>query len=391
VTSPSVLLTFLVPESPISGIDKSAFVESLNLIHYYFQAHLTHDKVSGQRALHIVAPRFNGSQRSLELAIKGWRRSSLYHFRVISSGAGVINQERFQAILPKGEGQVSFSSMVHTVTEVKDAMIEHLKERYKGSEIAVLVESNSGLAQALIRHEQKKKEQQQDQKDAKREQERANPKDAPPAPGNQPNSKPIATDATEDEAPVEFIYPLQVSELRAAYEKADNVRDGKAKNSSGALKLRVPPHEGGTPADLPRAYTPATSAALDEMALTQVLTTIAHRPYKAVGIVATSPADVVFLARQVARFCPNVRLFTLSSDLLLARPSEQVDLRGMLVASTYPLYPSQKRNRAATPGIWTSLRCEIVPLAQAARLDQRRRRAGPLSDHIQNKRVLLPL
>ena len=100
--------------------------------------------------------------------------------------------------------------------------------------------------------------------------------------------------------------------------------------------------KGGAPRNVPKTFTPATSAALDEMALTQVLTTIARRPYKAVGIVATDPSDVVFLARQVARFCPNVRLFTLSSDLLLARPSDLVDLRGMLVASTYPLYPSNQ-------------------------------------------------
>ena len=86
------------------------------------------------------------------------------------------------------------------------------------------------------------------------------------------------------------------------------------------MKLRIPPHEAGSPADLPRSYTPATSAALDEMALTQVLTTIARRPYKVVGIVATNSFDVVFLAQQVARFCPNVRLFTLSSDLVLRVP-----------------------------------------------------------------------
>ena len=78
------------------------------------------------------------------------------------------------------------------------------------------------------------------------------------------------------------------------------------------------------------------------MALTQVLTTIARRPYQAVGIIATDPFDVVFLAREVNRFCPNVRLFTLTADLLLARPAEVVDLRGMLVASTYPLYPTNQ-------------------------------------------------
>ena len=107
-------------------------------------------------------------------------------------------------------------------------------------------------------------------------------------------------------------------------------------------RLTIPPDEGGVPGDIPRSFTPSTSAALDEMALTQVLTTISHRKYQAVGIVATNPFDVVFLAREVHRFCPNARLFTIHSDLLIARPEEVVDLRGMLVASTYPLYPANQ-------------------------------------------------
>ena len=219
---PSVLLTFLVPESPISGIEKSAFVESLDLIHNYFRGHLTCVKNSTQRVLHIVAPRFNGSQRSLELVISRWPQSSNYHFRLISSGASVINKARLEAILPAGKGQLTFSSMVHTVTEVKDVMIEYLKERYKGSEIAVLVESNSGLAQAIIRHEQKQDDKKQAQREAGLEQERTSRKAAAPAPGDDAISKSTAgTIATDDESPVEFIYPLQVSELRAAYENAE--------------------------------------------------------------------------------------------------------------------------------------------------------------------------
>ena len=112
--------------------------------------------------------------------------------------------------------------------------------------------------------------------------------------------------------------------------------------ASAPERLRIPPDEAGTPRDLPRSFTPHTSAALDEMALTQVLTTIARRPYQVVGIVATDPFDVVFLAREVRRFCPNVRLFTIYADLLLSRPEDEADLRGMLVASTYPLNPSNQ-------------------------------------------------
>ena len=78
------------------------------------------------------------------------------------------------------------------------------------------------------------------------------------------------------------------------------------------------------------------------MALTQILTTISRRRYQAVGIIASNPFDTVFLARRVRRFCPNLRIFATQADLLFARPQNVADLRGMLVASTYSLYPANQ-------------------------------------------------
>ncbi len=141
------------------------------------------------------------------------------------------------------------------------------------------------------------------------------------------------------ELPEEFIFPLQISEMRKAYQRDGLLGGGKLSMTGAAERLSIPPDEAGPPRDLPRSYTPASSAALDEMSLTQLLTMIGHRRYRAVGIVASNPFDVVFLARQVRLFCPNVRLFAIQPDLLLTRPQEISYLRGMLVASTYPLYP----------------------------------------------------
>ena len=223
---PSILLAFIVPESPISGIDKAAFVEGLNLVHDHFRIYLTHEKKDPQQpVLHIIAPRFNGSQRSLEQAISGWTPNSQYHFRVISSGAGLINQTRLQRILPYVNGRpgITFSSMVHEATGIKDVIVDHLKARYKASEIAVLVESNSGLAQALVRHEQKKAESKLAQTWLPREEQNAaEQEEAPDGVAKGENQKlPAAKSANvEDEVPVEFIFPLQVAELRRAYEAA---------------------------------------------------------------------------------------------------------------------------------------------------------------------------
>ncbi len=161
LTPPSVLLTFLVPESPISGIRKHAFLTSLRLIDTYFRAYLTHDKPNGTPVLHISAPCFNSSERSLELALAGWQPPDgrHYHFRIISSSASLINRDRLQNILGKQSSHtVTFSSMVHEARDLKDGIITYLDKslRYARSNVAVLVESNSGLAQALVQDERKK-------------------------------------------------------------------------------------------------------------------------------------------------------------------------------------------------------------------------------------------
>ena len=338
--APPLLLAFIVPESPISGIQKSALVSSLSLIDRYFYDKLTyenqHSKPSrepGDRSiLHIIAPCFNGSQRSLETALAGWSPSTgtKYHFRIITPSAHMIEKPRLQDLFNcESPHTLSFSSMVHKTHTLKDAILGYLGDTlgYQPAQIAVLVESNSGLAQALVQQSRKEREAAKNRDGSNR--------------GNAPNGQPQSR-LGEDASLVEFLFPLQVSELRKAYESSGLLDDKSMRSAGAPIRLQIPNDEGGTPRDLPRSFTPATSAALDELALTQVLTTIARRPYQAVGVFATDPADVVFLLREVRRFCPNVRLFTISSDLLLARPGQDIDLRGMLVASTYPLYPSNQ-------------------------------------------------
>ena len=249
--------------------------------------------------------------------------------------------------------------MVHEVHDLKDAILEHLRgplaskpgnavqddygidrwvgrRRYQPAEVAVMVESNSGLAQALVQHERMEMTREQTKLEVVVNRNAQANKQGGGA--QLQNSSSEAADGS----PVEFLFPLQVAELRNAYEKAGLLDDRNASNRGAPMRLRIPANEAGAPRDLPRAFTPATSAALDELELTQVLTTIARRPYQAVGVFATDPFDVVFLARQVRRYCPNVRLFTSCADLLLSRPGENIDLHGMLVASTYPLYPSNQ-------------------------------------------------
>ncbi len=417
---PALLLAFIVPESPVSGLNKRALIRSLALIDSYFHDQLTDEregdpksaqpKLTGRKVLHLIAPCFTGSQDSLETAVCGWAahlpQRRRYHFRIISNSANQIEENRLRVLLDNVQGglelrlmssakdvgsiptagkdlvivaavdnvlhfrifgdegklvvdtdekklierarqidelrkqlarlwqaheltenernliissvalvvgyasqhRISFHSMVHKATTVKEEMLKYLVDSlgYQRHDLAILIESNTGLSQAHFQREQD------------------------------------GALAKHEELPAEFIFPLQISEMRKAYDKNGVLPGGRLAATGSPERLAIPADEAGIPRDLPPAFTPNSSAAMDEISLTQVLTTISHRKYNAVGIVATNPFDVVFLARQVRLFCPNVRLFAIQPDLLLARPREMSFLRGMLVASTYPLYPTNQ-------------------------------------------------
>ena len=107
-------------------------------------------------------------------------------------------------------------------------------------------------------------------------------------------------------------------------------------------RLSIPFEEAGDATDIPPMQTPGFSTAVDELVLGQILADISHRHIRAVGIIATDPLDIVFLAKEVRQFLPDVRLFATQSYLLFTHPQNVDDLRGMIVASTYPLYPSNQ-------------------------------------------------
>ncbi len=77
---------------------------------------------------------------------------------------------------------------------------------------------------------------------------------------------------------------------------------------------------------------PATA----DLAMARILEKIKQEEIQAVGIVATDVQDVLFLAKQVRMYAPDVLLFTTESEVLYTHSDLVGYLRGMLVASTYP-------------------------------------------------------
>ncbi len=212
--TPTVVLAFLVRESPILGVEKAELARSLDLIDQFFYHKLTGEseqvlnekgnpvlekdqspllRKTCRQVLHIVGPCFSGSQTSIQFALGAWKNPDdrSYHFRIISGGANQVEKTRLENLFAANHRhRLTFHSMVHPVKLVMDEMLGYLEKSlgYEATRVAVLVESNSGLIQSLFRY--------------------------------------------RNTQPVEFIFPLQISELRKAYEREGLIAGGKLNDAS---------------------------------------------------------------------------------------------------------------------------------------------------------------
>jgi hypothetical protein len=288
----------------------------------------------------ILGPTFSGSARSLSLALREWwarnrvgernlqgrvpserdgqcREGSKTcladaesPIRIVSGTATSLNVTELQAVgdTLDGVGVVSFST---TVLPDKLALDTFVNEYLVGEhnvrlrDIALLVEANSAYGQsvrALGRHEDR------------------------------------THDGSRD-AILTLPFPMHIAEARSAVEKT---RAGQQMEGAALRVVRpdlsVALDDGRQPRDLLPQMHPGMAGPAAEFALANLLATISRREIKYVGLIASDTRDKLFLAKQVRKYCPDVRLFTFESDLLYAHPDHREALSGMLVATTYPLF-----------------------------------------------------
>ena len=96
-----------------------------------------------------------------------------------------------------------------------------------------------------------------------------------------------------------------------------------------------------------------------------ILATLAREDYRYVGIVASDARDVIFLVGMIREFCPDVQVFNLEADLILAHPEYVDKLRGTILASPYPLHVATQQ---WTPPSWdgTIATCSPTSATRAA-------------------------
>ena len=303
--APPLLLVFLVPEIATAGLDKEALAEE----HRLGQGTDDHRRAidpeppATKSLFNILGPAFTGSQASLEHALRVWiaqrpQGAPPPHFEVVSGSASGIDSQSLKKNVESASGSLTYRTTVHRQRVVERAMCAFLEGdggAGVGRPIALLYESNTGYGQAT--------------------------------------EQPKERDCSEIHY---YPFPQNVARIRALYEKQDE---------SGGASQFLPPSErlvpgsdsAKWPLDLIAPQTPEFTTPLDELVIDEILMDISHREIRTVGITATDAHDVIFLAGKIRRMIPDARVFTTENDLVFTHPERIADLRGMFVASTYPL------------------------------------------------------
>ncbi len=347
-----VLVVLLVGETPTSGVAKGALAKCLAIIKSYHVgvregldrlaylpppawldalpgpgAALLLDGVRrlagavsgavGRIDVRIVGPMFSGSEQSLALTIARWleenrgdgRRS--WHVFVRTGDSDRIDKAKFER--DAGDGRlpnvtVRFDSTLVHIDAVVRALFDFLKQLNGGTplgKVALLTESDTAFGQRF--------------EDVERW----------AGPG---------TNVTR------MTFPFHISQVAVAYKQGDPKDDrGTPTLVRPSSRLAIPFDEVGRPRDVVPALSPAMTTATSSFVLSKILETIAMEDFRYIGIIATDTRDTIFLAGLIRQFCPDVQLFAPQGDLMLGHPQYADELRGMIVATPYPLFSLAQR------------------------------------------------
>ncbi|HEY0556697.1 MAG TPA: hypothetical protein VGG20_20745, partial [Thermoanaerobaculia bacterium] len=301
----SLEMVFLIAETPKSGIQKGAFKSALELI-----ADLQETSIEpGVPDVPILGPSFSGSAESVRLALQSWRQERGERpgltFKVASGSATAKGlEETFSGL------GVSFCRTVLPDDMLHDDAFAFLSGQmgWDLRRVALLTEDDTAYGQKFLRTEKKEQDEEE---------------------------------ASAHQRIVLIPFPSHISDLRNAVEVVEKAQAQKPAVENPlqvdhpVLDLDLSGRETAT--DLVPTFSPLTTYSND-LALSNLLGTIAREGIRYVGIVATDVKDKLFLAEEIRRLAPDVVLFTFDSNLLYAYPQVAATTDGMLIFSSSPLF-----------------------------------------------------
>jgi hypothetical protein len=325
-TSPrrNLLLLYLVGESPISGVSKTALIRAVEDVQNLRRL-LPPSRCLSCDEIRLVGPAFSGAVVSLKQVLDHFPTLS---FHILSGRAtnGAIRKQleqqtptrrvRYQAtVIPDDALQTEFFCFL---TETLGAD-EH--------DIALITESSTGYGQAVIAS-----------------QAGYEPGPLPPHDRVFPASKNHKSQHCRRSHWPRLTLPVPLHVARIHTAEANKTTPQTKTNVPipellPSLQIQPLPSviDDTLRIDVFPTFSPRTIT-IAERSLAHILSTIYAEKVRFVGIIATDIQDKLFLARQVRLFSPDVVLFTFESDILLTHPDARSYLKGMLVVSPYPLF-----------------------------------------------------
>jgi hypothetical protein len=319
-----LLLVLLVPESPRSGVDAPALRAALRVAAW---SHGSRPAPKGALGVRILGPTFSGSVGSLKRALASWlgaaeSRAARIELDIVS---GSLTDHQSALELRSREDYppdvrerivVRFHTTVHSDEYVQRLFFNYLQNRDRSrpgtacptevpeslkisERVALLVESSTAYGRSILSGRERR----------------------------------------TAEGYLTIPFPMHIGQLRAEWNKAAAGREVKA-GTPVEIPLEVldlPTEEARSGQDVLPPFSNLTSR-IDNLILAQILPTLTRNRIQYVGLVATDVQDRLFLGKMVRRYCPDVTLFALGSDLVYAHPQYASALEGMLLASTYPLF-----------------------------------------------------
>jgi len=297
-----LVVLFLIGETPTHGLQKDAFVQSLNAISEFEKANAA-SLLDAGLPLPILAPYFSGSSESLHIVLNSQVLLRGVH---VMSGSATADTNSSTLSL-KGK------SWYETVTHTDGAMLQALHRYFKSigvypaAHVALLVEDGTAFGQDFARKF-------------------ASPVASPNSQGSAlPDLKLIMR------------FPLQISQIRSAYEKRESSRRATLAGPPVQRALEISLEGPERPKDALSPFEPRMTANAADLVLANVFDTVRRQRIRYLGLVASDTRDVLFLARKAREYGTDAQLFTFGADVLYQHPELQPSLDGLLVVTTYPL------------------------------------------------------
>ncbi len=326
------LMLLVVGETPTWGIHKRAFASALELI-----AARPGDTPPLDDPISVLGPTFSGSSASLRDVIVDWRdRHSDAKFDVVTGTASSpVNRLYFpnaapgvpvrfrQAVVPDDILQQAFYRYLHDRWGLSSPCDDSPELALHGpcplDHVAIMSELGTAYGQSF---------------GATGAADRALPPD---------DARPGRIYAPELPLP----FPLHIASVRTQYERTSAAPGSTTVAPPTALDPRL--DDTTRRSDTPPLLSPS-SPVTEDLMLSRTIDAISDRGIQLVGIAATDPADMIFLAQHVRQRRPDIRLFVFGGDLLFTHPDLVAATGGTLLVDPYSMTPALRWGFAAQPG-----------------------------------------